>query len=278
MSKYTNTGLVELAEKALKEGWGYVNGTFGNILTETLMSQKCSQSGGVGQYNTYWKDKYIKKFIGKRVSDCYGLVKAYVWWTGENSSPSYNSNGCVDRNQEGAYSVAKEKGPLSTMPDLPGVILWMKGHVGIYVGNGEFIECAGCPVGTRKGTIINGVITSGSKFTHWFKDNWISYESVEKEFTLVEAKQYVQQQTDIDNNSIQYLSAYKYDTSLLTKAAKAIYKKEFKNKYNRITITEDVAVEILIKACEYNGATIQYLKDDYKYGGSLVIKMAKAMI
>lgn len=275
---FTNYGLVEHAKKALNEGWGYVNGTFGNILTESLLEQKCSQSGGVGEYNSYWKDKYIKYFIGKRVSDCYGLVKAYIWWTNENSSPQYNGNANMDRNQEGAFNIAKEKGLLSTMPELPGIILWMKGHVGIYLGNGEFIECAGCPVGTRKGTIKNGVITSGSKFTHWFKDNWISYKSVEKEFTLPEAKQYVQQQMGIDNNSIQFLSAYKYDTSLLTKAAKAIYKKEYSYQYKNIIITENIAVEILKKACGYNEATIQYLKDDYKYGASLVIKLAMAMI
>lgn len=277
MSKYTNTGLVELAEKALKEGWGYVNGTFGNILTETLMSQKCSQSGGVGQYNTYWKDKYIKKFIGKRVSDCYGLVKAYVWWTGENSSPSYNSNGCVDRNQEGAYSVAKEKGPLSTMPDLPGVILWMKGHVGIYVGNGEFIECAGCPVGTRKGTLKNGVIISGSKFTHWFKDSWITYLPAEKTFTVAEAKSYIQQESKIDNNTKAYLSAYKYDESLFVKLAIAMYEDKFSTSYKNKTITEALAVEIL-KKIGLADNTIQFLKDDYKFGGSLVIKLAEAMI
>ncbi len=173
MSKFTNIGLVELAQKALQENWGYVNGTFGNILSETLLNQKCSQGGGVGEYNTYWRDRYIKNFIGSRVSDCYGLVKAYVWWTGENSSPRYNS--LMDRNQEGAYINASDKGPLSTLPEVPGVILWMKGHVGIYIGNGEFIECAGCPTGMRKGTVKNGVITSGSKFTNWFKDNWIEY-------------------------------------------------------------------------------------------------------
>lgn len=275
---FTNTGLVELAKKAQSEKWGYVNGTYGNILTQTLMNQKCSQTGGVGEYNTYWKDKYIKNFVGKRVSDCYGLVKAYVWWTGENSSPIYNSNGCIDRNQEGAYAAAKEKGSLSTMPEIPGIVLWMKGHVGIYVGNGEFIECAGCPVGTRKGTVKNGVITSGSKFTHWFKDNWITYVETEKEFTLAEAKTYVKSNTGIDNNSIAFLSAYKYDESLITKAAKACYKKEYRSQYKNVTVTEAIAVEILKKACGYNDNTIQYLQDDYKYGGSLVIKMAKAMI
>lgn len=278
MAAFTNTGLVALAKKALAEGWGYVNGTFGNILSETLMNQKCSQAGGVGEYNSYWRENYIKKFIGKRVSDCYGLVKAYVWWTGENKSPAYNSNGCTDRNQEGAYASAKEKGPLATLPEVPGVVLWMKGHVGIYIGNGEFIECAGCPVGTRKGTVKNGVITSGSKFTHWFKDNWIKYETAKKSFTMETAKVYLQTEARIDDNTKAYLSAYRYDESLFIKLATAMYNDEYKAQYKNKTITEDVAKEIVKKAAGLSDETIQFLQKDYKYGGSLIVKLANAMI
>lgn len=278
MAKFMNTGLVTLAKKALDEGWGYVNGTFGNILTETLLNQKCSQAGGVGEYNSYWRDRYIKKFMGRRVSDCYGLVKAYVWWTNENSSPRYNNNGFMDRNQEGAFNTAKEKGPLSTMPELPGIILWMKGHVGIYIGNGEFIECAGCPVGTRKGTVKSGVITSGSKFTHWFKDNWITYVKEEKTFTVAEAKTYLQHETKIDDNTKAYLSAYKYDDSLFMKLASAIYNDKYSAEYKNVIITQAKAVEIVKKAAGLSDSTIQFLEQDYKFGDSLIVKLAKAMI
>ena len=88
------------------------------------------------------------------------------------------------RNQEGAYKASKEKGLLKTIPEIPGLVLWMKGHAGIYIGNGEFIECVGAPIGMRKGKIINGKVTSGSKFTHWFKDTYIKYETVEEFINL----------------------------------------------------------------------------------------------
>ena len=166
-----NKGLVEFAEKALAEKWGYCLGTFGNILTPALLDQKMKQGYGVGVYNTRHV-AYLRTFLGKRVSDCYGLVKAYIWWSGSN--PKYNT--IEDRNQEMAYRAAKEKGPLNTIPEIPGLILWMPGHAGIYIGNGEFIECVGAPTGMRKGIIKDGRVVAGSKFTHWFKDTYIEYK------------------------------------------------------------------------------------------------------
>lgn len=175
----TNTKLVEFVKKALAENWGYCLGTFGNILTPTLLDQKMKQGYGVGEYNLRHKD-YLNKYINKRVSDCYGLVKAFVWWN--NGSVKYNLS--QDRNQEGAYSAAKEKGILSTIPEIPGLVLWMKGHAGIYIGNGEFIECKGAPTGMFKGKIENGKVVKGSPFTHWFKDTYITYVEEPKAKTL----------------------------------------------------------------------------------------------
>lgn len=165
-----NLKLVEFAKKALNENWGYCLGSFGNILTPAFMAQKMAQGYGVGIYNTRHKT-YLGKFLNKRVTDCYGLVKGFVWWNGGNVRYAARQ----DRNQEGAFNASKEKGLLATMPEIPGLVLWMKGHAGIYIGNGEFIECAGAPVGMIKGKIQSGRVVSGSKFTHWFKDDYITY-------------------------------------------------------------------------------------------------------
>ncbi|PKM93900.1 MAG: hypothetical protein CVU84_13405 [Firmicutes bacterium HGW-Firmicutes-1] len=176
----TNIKLVEFAKKALSENWGYCLGSFGNILTPVFLKQKMKQGYGVGEYNTKHKS-YLDKFINKRVSDCYGLVKAFVWWNDGN----VRYVATQDRNQEGAYNTAKEKGPISSIPEIPGLVLWMKGHAGIYIGGGEFIECAGAPTGMFKGKIQNGKIVSGSKFTHWFKDTYITYVSDPKTVTTL---------------------------------------------------------------------------------------------
>jgi len=169
---FTNTGLVAYAKKALAENYGYCLGTYGQILTEAVLNSKCAQGGGVGEYNTKHKN-YLRAFLNRRVSDCYGLIKGYCWGYPDNGK--YASNGFADRNQESAYNAAKQKGTLATMPEIPGIILWLKGHAGIYIGNGEFIECAGAPTGMFKGKIQNGRVTSGSRFTHWFMDTYINY-------------------------------------------------------------------------------------------------------
>jgi len=167
----TNIALVEYAKKAHKENWGYCLGTFGQTLTPALLKQKMAQGNGVGAYNTKHK-AYLAKFMGNKVSDCYGLVKGFLW-TDRTGSIRYNST--QDKNANTAYSSAREKGAISNIPEIPGLVLWMKGHAGVYIGNGEFIECAGAPKGMQKGKIQNGRVTQGNKFTHWFKDANITY-------------------------------------------------------------------------------------------------------
>lgn len=166
----TNRGLVEYVKKAYSEKWGYCLGCYGQILTEKVLNAKMKQGYGVGAYNTRHKN-YLYRYMGQRVSDCYGLVKGYIWTS--NDRLQYDSK--TDRNQEMAYRDAKEKGPISTMPEIPGLILWIKGHAGVYIGGGEFIEIVGAPTGMRKGKIQSGRITYGTKFTHWFKDTYIAY-------------------------------------------------------------------------------------------------------
>lgn len=167
---HTNLELVAFAKKALAENWGYCLGSFGNILTPAFLNAKLKQGYGVGAYNSKHQT-YLKRFINKRVTDCYGLVKGFVWWN--NGNVKYIAS--QDRNQEGAYNAAREKGPISNIPEIPGLVLWMRGHAGVYIGNSEFIECVGAPVGMRKGRIANGRVVSGSRFTHWFKDTYITY-------------------------------------------------------------------------------------------------------
>lgn len=171
LSNKTAKGLVDYVKKALKEDWGYVLGTYGQILTPAVLRAKQNQGYGVGAYNRR-HNTYVRKYLNKRVSDCYGLVKGFLW-TDKNGKVTYD--GRMDRNQEMAYNAAKEKGTIANIPEIPGLVLWMKGHAGIYIGNGEFIEIAGVPVGMRKGKITNGKVTRGSKFTHWFKDTFIDY-------------------------------------------------------------------------------------------------------
>lgn len=160
----TNKGLVEHVEKALAEKWGYVWGTFGQILNNRLLNQKITQyPDGVGKYEDFIR----KHWLGKRTADCVGLIKSYMWWT-TIGDPVYSSLNDVSAN--GMFGAAKEKGPINTMPDVPGVCVWKEGHIGVYVGDGQVIEAHG----TKHG-VIQTPLRGGTPWTHWLKCPYITY-------------------------------------------------------------------------------------------------------
>jgi len=168
----TNIGLVEHAKMALKDKWGYVWGTYGNVLTETLFKQKLSQyPEGVGNYKGFIEEHWLNK----RTADCVGLIKSFSWWQGDN--PSYNAK--TDVSADSMYAIAKEKGPINIMPEIPGLCLWKKGHIGIYIGNGQVIEARG----TKYGVIQSPLTGSGSAgWTHWLKCPFIEYQEEVKKY------------------------------------------------------------------------------------------------
>lgn len=156
-----NKGLVNHAEKALSEEWGYVWGTFGQILTEKILMQKAKQyPESVGKYVDYIKGNWL----GRPTADCAGLIKSYYW------GGKYKAS--TDVSADTMYSEARERGVISTIPELCGVCVWKPGHIGIYVGNGNVIEAHGTKYGVIK-TPLAG--TGATMWTHWFKCQFIEY-------------------------------------------------------------------------------------------------------
>lgn len=73
-----------------------------------------------------------------------------------------------------------ERGTLETMSDVPGVLVFMPGHVGIYIGNGKVIEARGHAYGVVETNLI------GRGWKEWGKLDWIEYV---EENTMFEAGQ-----------------------------------------------------------------------------------------
>ena len=158
----TNIELVEHVKKALKESWGYVYGTYGTPLTEQLLKDKLKQyPNKVCQYESFIRSNWM----GKMVADCVGLIKSYLWWNGVKAV--YSS--MYDVSANGMYERAKEKGPINTIPEIPGLCVWRKGHIGVYIGNGEVIESRG----TKYGVVLTKL--KERDWTHWLKCPFIQY-------------------------------------------------------------------------------------------------------
>ena len=158
--------IVEWAKQAHAKKWGYVWGTYGEVLTESMLNGKVSQYpdevGGKEEYiRTHW--------LGGRTADCIGLIKGYGWYDCEGGSITYGTNDMPDIGADTMYENATEKGTIDTLPEIPGLALWHSGHIGIYIGGGKVIHAAN----TQAGVIISDV--SGSGFTHWLKIPYISY-------------------------------------------------------------------------------------------------------
>lgn len=146
----TALGLVDFCKSKL--GTPYVYGMKGDELTNSKLNALSKSYPSM--FTSTYKTK-AKKFIGKKCTDCSGLIS---WYTGKVLSSS------------GLYASAKERHPISSISSAPkGAILWKSGHVGVYIGDGYCIEAKGIDYGVVKSKVSN------TKFTHWMLMNYIDY-------------------------------------------------------------------------------------------------------
>ena len=163
--------LAAYAIQAWENNWGYVWGTFGTVLTRTLYDYKIAQyPEDVGRYGDY----ILEHYLDRRTTDCIGLVKGYGWLDTETLTIQYGTNGMPDytANQmyENAVAGGAAHGPIASMPEVPGLILWKSGHTGVYIGNGYAIEAMGTLYGVVKTEV------AGRGWQAWYKLPAISYE------------------------------------------------------------------------------------------------------
>lgn len=169
----TNSGLVAYAKAQL--GLPYWYGTFGQTATERLHKSKARQYARTGYY-TKWQD-YPSQY-GKRVHDCVGLIKGYVWSATPTSVPRYNA--LQDKSASGMYRASSIKGTISTFPKKIGQLVYKSSsktslsqihHVGVYIGDGFVIEAKGHEEGVVKTEF------EGAGWTHWSQCPYITDDS-----------------------------------------------------------------------------------------------------
>lgn len=168
MATKTAEGLVKHVKKCLEDGWGYVYGALGQVCTKSLLDS-CAERYPANNLAGGAMREAGEKWLGKHVADCSGMIKAYLMSDYTGGPIKYDPY--VDSSVH--YNRAKEKGPISTMPDVPGIIVYMPGHVGVYIGNGQVIESAGTLYGVKKSTVKKSYVSG--PWTHWYKCPGIEY-------------------------------------------------------------------------------------------------------
>lgn len=131
-----------------------------------------------------------------------------MWCDSPNSAPKYNAD--QDKDVSGMLAKCSFKGKIDTMPDIAGILVFMAGHVGIYIGNGKVIEARGHSYGVVETELKKRA------WSQWGKLDWIKYIR-DEEFTEEEAKEIIQQKTGFDDNTMFWLSRYIYHEELFKK-------------------------------------------------------------
>lgn len=153
----------------------YVMGCFGAPMTASNKERYCQ--------NHSYNQQTVRQVMIKSATDstfgfdCVCLIKAILWgWNGNKGhvygGAAYNTNGVPDINSE--QMIAKCKDVSTDFSKLQiGELLWMQGHVGIYIGSGKAVECTPA---WKNGVQITDVLNVKSGTGHrWVKHGKLPY-------------------------------------------------------------------------------------------------------
>lgn len=175
----------ELADKALDIAEHYktlyVMGCFGAPMTPANKTRYCANH----EYN---RNPARVKMIEAASEDTFGfdcvcLIKGILWgWSGDKSrtygGAGYAVNGVPDI---GADTMIRACSEVSTdfSKIVKGAVVWLEGHIGVYIGGGLAVECtpkwANCVQVTAVANIGQKAGYNSRKWTKWGKLPYVSY-------------------------------------------------------------------------------------------------------
>ena len=158
----SNTQFIEGITSKL--GFPYIYGGIGLVYSEKDIRELAKQYPSV--YTSLYLKTTLEKGAGKQGFDCSGLLKYFLWG---NPSASFRYDPATDLTADRLFGKAAVKGPIETMPDIPGVCVRYPGHVGCYAGKGNVIEARGVNYG------VVSTRLSERPWTHWYQCPGVEY-------------------------------------------------------------------------------------------------------
>ena len=168
----------------------YVMGCFGAPMT-LLNKKRYIQNYSYNQQTA--RQVMIKSATADTFGfDCVCFIKGLLWgWNGKKrkryGGASYASNGVPDVSADAMITLCKN---VSTdfSSIAVGELLWMSGHVGIYIGNSQAVECTPAwKNGVQVTTVLNVKPGTGREWTKHGKLPWITYDAAESTFSSAAA-------------------------------------------------------------------------------------------
>lgn len=132
------------------------------------------------KYNTtyVWGSFMNKSKNGKLCTDCSGFIKGILW--GYPTNGKYQSNGVPDINAD--TMIKRCSGVSADFNNIePGEVVWVKGHIGIYIGDGVVLEATSkWHSKLQKTALLNRKAIKGLNGRTWSKHGKLLYLSYEK--------------------------------------------------------------------------------------------------
>lgn len=134
----TAKGLAEYAKRCMCIPHVYVWDANGEYITHALLDALSEK------YPDWYNPERLaarRALAGRGVRgwDCIGLIKSYVWGDYHQGNTQYyteESDFCTRT----LIQQPLVKGDIGTLPEVPGLVLFKPGHVGVYIGGGKAIE------------------------------------------------------------------------------------------------------------------------------------------
>lgn len=153
----------------LSEKWGYIFGTSGQVWTQAAQDRITKEKAGNPNYKL--SIEYGSKWIGRRVTDCSGLI---LWLLSQWGIRVPHGSNSIWKN-----GYLSKKGAITGDIPVGALVFKLRGendyhHVGVYIGDGNVVESQG----TRAGVVLSKLST----WTHYGLVKGVSYgESPRKE-------------------------------------------------------------------------------------------------
>ena len=170
----------------------YVMGAFGAPLNGDNVDRYCTNH----TYNMQRERKSIIRSLANKnyfAFDCSGLIKGVIWnWSGDTSKTyggaKYEDGDLGDLSANAMIAACTDVSTNFSKIEV-GEVVWLDGHIGVYIGNGLAVECT---PRWANGVQITAVANIGKKAGYnsrlWTKHGKLPYISYEAEKTAKETK------------------------------------------------------------------------------------------